>query len=69
MEGPVGLIIYSDTNEVVYIAEGCFILHISFEVYTYDGLYFMFLFNFEDFEFVQHISGMNGHSYSVASFL
>ena len=69
MEGPVGLLIYSYIDEVIYIAEGCFILNIALEVFTYDGLYFMFLFDFEDFEFVQYISAMSGHLYSVASFL
>ena len=69
MEGPVGLIIYSYIDEVIYITEGCFILNIALEVFTYDGLYFMFLFDFDDFEFVQHISAMSRHSFSVASFL
>ena len=69
MEGPVGLIIYSDIDEVVYITEGCIILNITFEICIFDGLFFMFLFNFDDFGFVERISAMNGHLYSVASFV
>jgi hypothetical protein len=35
MEGPIGLIIFSDIDEAAYIIEGCQILFIDFELCMY----------------------------------
>ncbi len=69
MEMPIGVIMYSVFNHVQFVIASSNLTNIRYEVCCCYGVYFMFFFDFEDFELVLHVSESQGLFHSAVSFL